>query len=105
MRIASMTTGTHTVTHDGVTYEAGEDGIFEVPEHVGLELTDFANWLPEYEADAQAAAEQAERDTDVQRQADRIAALEADVAELREQLAALVPAEPDKPDTKTKTTK
>lgn len=91
MRIASTTTGTHSLTHDGVTYEPDDDGLFEVPEHVGDELVGFTGWLPEHEAAELAAAEQAERDNDAGAQAQRIADLEARV----DALEALLDSEDD----------
>ena len=88
MRIAS-TIGATSVNHDGVDYEADEDGTFEVPEAVGLALVRFPEWLREHEAlDLKLAAE-AEAAKDPDQVAARLAALEADNAALRAELAAL----------------
>lgn len=76
MRIAS-TTGADTVVHHGETYTADDDGIVEVPQHVGEELTAFPDWLPEHVAADRAAAEQAAADNDITRLAARVAELEA----------------------------
>ena len=94
MRIAS-TIGATSVNHDGVEYLPDEDGTFEVPEAVGLELVRFSHWLREHEAlDLKLAAE-AEASKDPEQVASRLAALEADNAALRAELAALkAPAKP-----------
>ena len=76
MRIAS-TSGADTVVHDGETYTADDDGIVEVPQHVGEELTAFPDWLPEHVAADRAAAEKAAADNDITRLAARVAELEA----------------------------
>lgn len=76
MRITS-TIGAATVVHDGETYTADDNGIVEVPERVGEELTGFPIWLPEHEAAALVAAEQAAADNDVARLSARVAELEA----------------------------
>lgn len=86
MRITS-TTGAISVQHDGVTYEAADDGVFDVPEPVGNDLTTFPQWLPEYEAQAIAAAEQAAADSDITRLAARVAELEAWRASLEDDTA------------------
>ena len=36
-----LPTGASSISHDGKTYEAGEDGWFEVPAHVGAHLLSF----------------------------------------------------------------
>jgi hypothetical protein len=76
MRITS-TTNASAVQHEGTTYTADDDGIFEVPQHVGEELTGFPDWPPEHEAAAIAAEEQRAQDNDVTRLAARVAELEA----------------------------
>ena len=86
MRITS-TTSAEKVQHDGVIYEADDEGVFEVPEPVGLELVGFPGWLPEYEAKAIAAEQQRARDTDAAQQAERIADLTARVEALEAALA------------------
>lgn len=94
MRIAS-TIGSTAVNHDGAEYTADDDGIFEVPEHVGNELTSFPDWVPEHVAVAAAAAEQAARDNDVARLSGRVADLEQGLADALERIVALEP--PEKP--------
>lgn len=83
MRIVS-TIGTSSVVHDGTTYSAESDGTFVVPEEIGRELTGFPIWLEEWQAQERDRAAQRETDTNADRQAERIRALEEQVAELRE---------------------
>lgn len=81
MRIVS-TIDAAEVVHDGETFRADDDGIFEVPEPVGQYLTGFPVWLTEWQARAIEDAAQADRDTDAVLQARRIKALEDRVDEL-----------------------
>lgn len=76
MRITS-TIGATKVSHDGETYTADDNGVLEVPQDVGEELTDFPIWLPEHVAAERASAERAAADNDVVRLAARVAELEA----------------------------
>lgn len=90
MRIVS-TIGAERVVHEGVTYQSEGDGLFEVPEPVGLHLTGFPDWLTEWQAlDRRTAADQAH--------ASDPAVLAAEVAELRDRVAALeAAAKPKRP--------
>jgi len=81
MRIASLT-GATTVQHDGHTFTAGTDGMFDVPEHVGATLTGFPHWAAEHVALAARAAEQEIHNREPDVMAARIAELEQIVAEL-----------------------
>ncbi|HEY8976305.1 MAG TPA: hypothetical protein VIN75_18970 [Burkholderiaceae bacterium] len=85
MRIAS-TNGATALQHDGVDYEADENGVFDVPHEVGQVLVRFPHWLPEQEsaANRRALAAQAELDP---------AGLAARVRELEGQLASRQPSE------------
>lgn len=76
MRIAS-TIGATSVQHDGVDYEAGDDGMFEVPQEVGEQLVRFSEWVPETaHVEAQAATKRA-ADLDPENIAERLELLEA----------------------------
>jgi hypothetical protein len=76
MRIAS-TIGATSVQHDGVDYEAGDDGMFEVPQQVGEQLVRFSEWEPETaHVEAQNAAQRA-ADLDPENVVSRLEALEA----------------------------
>jgi hypothetical protein len=88
MRIAS-TIGATSVQHDGIDYEAGEDGLFEVPQAVGEELVRFDIWETETAAAKAAADAQHEANLDPENLAGRVADLEADVEELRGTVAKL----------------
>jgi hypothetical protein len=81
MRIVS-TEGVEAFNREGVDYAVEDDGSFEVPEEVGVELLSFPGWLLQYEAADLAAEEQAEHDVDPAVLAAAHAALEARVAEL-----------------------
>jgi hypothetical protein len=97
MRIVS-TIGATSTSHDGHDYTPDGDGTFEVPEHVGATLIAFPHWQREYEALDERIATETANSTDPQLQADRIAALEAQVAEL--QAAATEPTPDPEPDRK-----
>ena len=98
MRIVS-TIGATSTSHDGTDYAASADGTFDVPEHVGAVLVAFPLWQLEYVAlDARLAAA-ATAATDPARQAERIADLERQVADLL--AAATTPAPKDKTTTKS----
>lgn len=88
MRIVSTTGASH-LLHSGEEFSPDDAGVFEVPEPIGVNLTQYPTWVPEHEAVDRAAADQRARDTDAAVQAARIADLEAAVADLAERLAAL----------------
>lgn len=76
MRVVSID-GATVINHQDTEYQAGRDGVFELPTHVANELLAFPGWQIEHEyLKAQAAAEQEAR-TEPDVIADRIAALEA----------------------------
>lgn len=119
MRIVS-TQGATALQHDGIDYQAGEGGVFEVPQEVGEALVRFPHWLREYEAVdlRNAAAAKAETDTSVlatrvreleaqlaaQQPSEDAATLEARVAELEAQLAEATAAKTAAKKTTTKKT-
>lgn len=83
MRIAS-TIGATSLSHDGETYDPDEQGLFEVPQHVGEHLTRFEHWIPESAAvDERIAQEERDR-LDPVRHQERIEQLERDHADMLE---------------------
>lgn len=81
MRIVSKT-GANVISHDGVTYEPGEDGAFDVPEQVGAALLRFPPWIEHGVAAAEAEAAKIVHDVDPAALAERLHAAEAKIAEL-----------------------
>lgn len=81
MQIVSKIGATsHTV--NGSVYAPNPEGIFEVPDHVGVEMVHFSHWVELHVRLAELDAEQALKNADPTLFGERIAALERTVAEL-----------------------
>lgn len=75
MRIVNTDPSATVMSHEGVIYEAVH-GVFDVPEHVAHALLGFPHWLAEHVAHARVAAEQAAAAVDPAQMASRLASLE-----------------------------
>lgn len=72
------------VSHDGTIYEPDEQGVFDVPEHVGAELCRFGHWEPEHIATANADRAAAQAAVDPQAMHEAIVELDARISALEE---------------------
>ncbi len=99
MHVVSLTGATSVVDAEHGTIDADENGVFDVPEELGLRLVSFATeWRSKLDQEAHLVAEEAARLADpetavtlLKELRDRIGDLEAEVA----RLAGKAPAKPE----------